>query len=217
MLSMRSSNGSFRLASKPATSAGGWQRPVLLLLALTPLLNGCAPLILGGAAMGAAAAYDRRGAKAFFEDEQIELTAMHALANEPAIQGRARISVTSYNYKVLLTGRARTDAVVAHAAGVVSQLPKVQKVINEVTVGPNLSMQREGEDVLITSRAKLALLNVNVPGFDATRVKVVTSNGVVYLLGLVSTEEGDAAAEQVRFVPGVSRVVKLFEYREPKT
>ena len=41
----------------------------------------------------------------------------------------------------------------------------------------------------------------------------MTEDAVVFLMGLVSPEEGDAAAEQVRYVPGVQRVVKLFEYR----
>jgi len=196
-------------------------RCALLLLVLTPLLvalllSGCAAVVVGGVAVGAMAAYDRRGYTAFIDDQRIEFEAGSALAAEPALKDRGRISVTSYNYKVLLTGQAQTDAVAAHAAGVVSRLPKVQTVVNQLTVGPNISLWRESEDVLLTSRAKLALLDVKVPGFDPTRVKVVSEDGVVYLLGLVSSAEGDAAAEQVSFVPGVARVVKLFEYREPE-
>jgi osmotically-inducible protein OsmY len=190
---------------------------VVLLLVITPLLGGCAALVVGGAAVGAAAAYDRRGYTTVFEDQRIELEAMSALDAAAAVRGQGRISVTSYNFKVLLTGQVRSEAVAADAAAVVSRLPKVQKVINQLTVGPDISLWRQSEDTLVTSRAKLALLNVKVKGFDPTRVKVVTEDGVVYLLGLVSVEEGDAAAEQVRFVPGVARVVKLFEYREPKS
>jgi osmotically-inducible protein OsmY len=195
--------------------ARGRRSALLLLLLLLPLLGGCAAILVGGAAVGAAAAYDRRGYQAFIDDQQIELSAMSALTKEPGLKDQGRISVTSYNYKVLLTGQVRTEAASALAAGAVSRLPKVQRVINELTVGPNTSLWRQGEDVVLTSRAKLALLDVKVAGFDATRVKVVTENAVVYLLGLVSPEEGDAAAEQVRYVPGISRVVKLFEYQEP--
>lgn len=195
-------------------------RPALLLVLTSllgaSLLSGCAAVVVGGAAMGAMAAYDRRGYAALIDDQRIEFEAGRALAAEPALKNRGRISVTSYNYKVLLTGQAETEAVAAHAAGVVSRLPKVQTVVNQLTVGPDISLRRESEDVLLTSRAKLALFNVKVPGFDPTRVKVVSEDGVVYLLGLVSSEEGDAAAEQVSFVPGIARVVKLFEYREPE-
>ena len=167
--------------------------------------------------MGAAALHDRRSYTALIDDQRLELTAANALASEPGLKGRGRISVTSYNYQVLLTGQVPNEADMALAGGVVSRLPKVQKVINEVTVGPAISLSRQSEDILLTSKVKLELFKVKVPGFDPTRVKVVTENGVVYLMGLVTKAEGDGAAEIVRFVPGVVRVVKLFEYQEPKT
>ena len=189
----------------------------LLLAGVVPVLGGCVPLLVGGVAVGAAAAHDRRDYTAFIDDQQIDFVATAALADEPGLKGRGRVSVTSYNYLVLLTGQVRSEAEVALAGGVVSRLPKVRKVVNEVTIGPDIDFARKSEDVLLTSRAKLALFKVEVPGFDPTRVTVVTENGVVYLLGLVSVAEGDAAVEQVRYVPGVVQVVKLFEYQEPKT
>ncbi len=189
----------------------------LLLVGVVPVLGGCVPLLVGGVAVGAAAAHDRRDYTAFIDDQQIDFVATAALADEPGLKGRGRVSVTSYNYLVLLTGQVRSEAEVALAGGVVSRLPKVRKVVNEVTIGPDIDFARKSEDVLLTSRAKLVLFKVEVPDFDPTRVTVVTENGVVYLLGLVSAAEGDAAVEQVRYVPGVVQVVKLFEYQEPKT
>jgi len=189
----------------------------LLLAGVVPVLGGCVPLLVGGVAVGAAAAHDRRDYTALIDDQQIDFVATAALDDEPGLKGRGRVSVTSYNYVVLLTGQVRSEAEVALAGGVVSRLPKVRKVVNEVTVGPDIDFARKSEDVLLTSRAKLALFKVEVPDFDPTRVTVVTENGVVYLLGLVTVAEGDAAVEQVRYVPGVVQVVKLFEYQEPKT
>ncbi|WP_295392608.1 BON domain-containing protein [uncultured Thiodictyon sp.] len=202
---------------KPGRSNGPRRRAALLLVTVAASLTGCVPVIIGGAALGAAAVYDRRGPSAVMEDQQIEFNAMRALEDEPGLKGRGRISVTSYNYQVLLTGQVRGAAEQELAAGVVRRMSKVRKVINEVTIGPDISLPRKSEDVLVTSRAKLALFNVEVPNFDPTRVKIVTEDGVVYLLGLVSEEEGNAAAEQVRYVPGVKQVVKLFEYRQPRT
>ena len=187
------------------------------MVAVAASITGCVPVIIGGAALGAAAVYDRRGAAAVIEDQQIEFNAARAIEAEPGLQGRGRVSVTSYDYQVLLTGQVRSPAEVDLAAGVVRRMSKVKKVINEVTIGPDISLPRQSEDVIVTSRAKFALFNVKVPSFDPTKVKVVTEDGVVYLLGLVSAAEGDAAAEQVRYVPGVKQVVKLFEYQEPRT
>jgi osmotically-inducible protein OsmY len=190
--------------------------PLLIALAGAPLLNGCAALVIGGAAVGTAVVvHDRRDYMDIVKDQEIEISAYSALGKDPLVKG-SRISVTSYNRKVLLTGQARSPEIAARATELVSGIPKVDLVIDEVAIGPKVSATRMSQDTWITSQAKLALAKVKSPDFDPTRVKVVTEDSVVFLMGLVSPEEGDAAAEQVRFVPGVSRVVKLFEYREPQ-
>lgn len=187
---------------------------LFLMLALT--LTGCAPVLLGGAAAGAgvSAFYGRRDAQTLFDDQQIQFAALGALKQDARIKRDAdAISVTSYNRTVLLTGQIEAEAVANRAAERISRLAKVKRVINQLNFGMPLDFARKTEDVYITSRAKLALTQISLPDFNATRVKVVTSNGVVYLLGLVREKEGDAAAEKVRYVPGVRRVVKLFEYQ----
>ncbi len=212
MTDCRLRTGKGRLAtSRP------WASLVALAAFLPVALSGCAPMVVGGAAVGAAAVYDRRPYQIVIDDQRIELAAMHALQQDPKVQGHSRIAVTSYNYSVLLTGQVATNPVAQHATALVSRLPKVRRVIDELTVGPNIDLKRESEDVYLTSRTKLALTKVDLPGFNATRIKVVTEDGVVYLLGLVSPEEANAATEQVRYVPGVKRVVKLFEYQQPAT
>jgi osmotically-inducible protein OsmY len=89
----------------------------------------------------------------------------------------------------------------------------VKRVINQLTFGAPLDLTRQAEDLYIISRAKFALTQIGLPDFNATRVKIIASDGVVYLLGLVRQKEGDAAIEKVRYVPGVRRVVNLFEYQ----
>jgi osmotically-inducible protein OsmY len=185
--------------------------PLLVIAACQ--LTGCAAVVLGGAAAGAAAVHDRRDYTAILDDQEIEIRAMAALSNDPGVAGRSRIAVTSYNRNVLLTGQADDEATASRATALIAGLPKVARVIDEIGIGPRISLTQESEDAWITSQAKIALAKVNLPGFDPTRVKVVTEDAVVYLMGLVSPEEGDASADQVRFVPGVKRVVKLFEHR----
>ena len=53
---------------------------------------------------------------------------------------------------------------------------------------------------------------VDANKFQANHVKVVTENGVVYLLGLVKHKEGDDAVEIASTTSGVTKVVKMFEY-----
>lgn len=184
----------------------------LLLLGAT-LLSGCAPMIFGAAAVGTAATiHDRRPANVILDDQQIELEAITALLRNADVRDRSQISATSYNRTLLLTGNADTAEVGQEAAALVSRIGKVQRVVDEVRVGPRLDIRRQAEDTFITGRVKTDLIGVRLPGFDPTRVKVVTNDGVVFLMGLVSPAEADAAAERASYVPGVKRVVKLFEY-----
>jgi osmotically-inducible protein OsmY len=193
-----------------------WTLAVLLGSVLS--LSGCAAVLVGGAAVGTAAViHDRRDYTDILKDQELEISAARALGRDSLVSANSRISVTSYNRKILLTGQARDPEVVARATELVSGIPKVELVIDEVAIGPNISVTQESQDAWLTSQAKLALAKVKLPDFDPTRVKVVTEDAAVFLMGLVSPEEGDAAAEQVRYVPGVNRVVKLFEYRGRQT
>jgi len=187
-----------------------------LVLGLTiPLLSGCANILLGGITAGAAVVQERRNSRTILADEYTEHLAARLLANNPDIDKRSRISTTSHSHLVLLTGQAETQAISNRFARKVARLPKVKKVFNEVTIGPPASFIRESRDALLTSRVKLALTKLKVPGFGARQVKVVTEAGSVFLMGLVYPWEGDAAAEKVRYVPGVAKVVKVFKYIEP--
>lgn len=190
---------------------------ITLMVALAPALQGCAPAAVMGTAYGASVIHERRSASTVLDDEMIEIKAKHLFFQTPEIEQASRISITSYNYWVLLTGQADNAEVSRQFAEMVSRLPKVAKVYNEVQVGPRISLTQESQDALITSRAKVAIGGgMGIKGFDATRVKVVTEDGVVYLMGLVTREEADATTEVVRRLPGVVRVVKMFEYIEPK-
>jgi len=178
------------------------------------LLQGCAATIVGGAATGGAVAHDRRTAGTVIDDQGIEFKAMQMMNNHPELNDHSSISVTSYNYTLLLTGEAENDEIPKRYARLVSEIPKVLRVVNEVAIGPNATFSELSHDAYVTTKAKLALFDLDLPDFDATRVKVLTQQGTVYLMGLVTREEGKAATDQVRNVEGVLRVVKVFEYIE---
>jgi osmotically-inducible protein OsmY len=179
-------------------------------------LPGCGAFVIAGATYGAAVAYDRRAADVVIDDEVIELQARDAFYKNPDISGGSSLKVTSYAHTALITGQAEDAQIADRYARIVAQLPKVKQVFNEAEIGPRLTVGQRATDTMIGSRSKLAIQSVKLPGFDALRVKVVVEHGVVYLLGLVTPEEGDATAEKVRRVPNVVRVVKLFEYIAPR-
>ena len=185
---------------------------VASLLALA--LSGCGPVIVGGAVTGAAVVHDRRTTGTVVEDQEIYLRAITMRSQNAELKQKSNINVDVYNLQVLLTGEAENAQIVEDFARQVAAIPRVRHVFNEVIIGAEATWTESTADAYLTSRVKVALFNVKLEGFDPTRVKVTSSAGSVYLMGLVTPQEGDAVTEEVRFVSGVKRVVKLFEYLE---
>lgn len=173
-------------------------------------LQGCAPAVVaGGAATGASVALDRRTAGVFLGDQEIEFRAQSRLG-EAFPDKAGKISTTSYNRQVLLTGQVLDEATRIRAGEIAKGIPEVRTVFNELSVSGATSLTSEANDAGITSKVKTRLLrDESVPG---TQVKVVTEAGVVYLMGLVTQNEAKVATEIARTTGGVTKVVILFEY-----
>jgi osmotically-inducible protein OsmY len=182
-------------------------------IAGSTLLAGCAPLVLGGAAVGTVlVANDRRTAGIQLEDQAIELKGRNR-ARE-VVGDRGHVNVTSYNRIVLLTGEVPTDADRARVEEAVKGVDNVRSVVNELAVMPASSLTERANDGLLTSRVKASFIDVK--DLDATAVKVVTERGVVHLMGRVTEAEAQRATELARSVRGVQKVVRVFELITPE-
>ena len=181
-----------------------------VLVAFAAALSGCVPLVVGaGVVAGATVATDRRTTGTQVDDEVIEDKA--SLAIQEKFKGDAfHINVTSYNGIVLLTGEVPAEQAKADIEQTVRSNPKVRAIQNELVVGPATDLGSRSNDTLITSKVKARFVESNK--FQINHVKVVTERGVVYLMGIVTHQEGDAAAQIASTTEGVQRVVKVFEY-----
>ena len=187
-----------------------------LALALTSsvLLSGCVgPMLIAGAAPGATVAHDRRTSGTIVEDKSIQLKAEHELHENIALKKDAHIVFTSYNNNVLIVGQVPSHDVSSKVESLVQDIDEVKKVYNELEVGPPISMTTISHDSWITTKIKSSSM-YGRSGVDPLRTKVVTENGVVYLMGIVSRAEADNATELARKVEGVKRVVRVFEYTD---
>lgn len=183
-------------------------RIVLLLLAVSGLLQGCFPVIAAGAGAGVMMAQDRRTSGAYIEDEAIENKALDRIGKQ--FGDKVHVNVTSYNRNVLLSGEVRDETSKAQVERIVANILNVRSIYNELTIGEQSSLASRSNDILITSNVKLRF--VDDQRFGASNVKVVTEYGTVFLMGIVNHAEADAAAEVASGSKGVARVVKLFEY-----
>jgi osmotically-inducible protein OsmY len=180
-------------------------------LALTGVLSGCAPMVVGAAAQGAMLAVDRRSTGAQVDDQTIELRAVTAVSN--LLGDKANVSVTSYDRVALITGEVPTPADRAAVETAISKIENVRAVINELAVMPNSSFSQESNDALITGKVKAAFFDAKDLQFAS--MKVVTERGVVYLMGRVTEAEATQAGNVARVVSGVQKVVKVFEIITP--
>lgn len=181
---------------------------IMACVAMLPALSGCMAVAVGGAAAtGVMVAEDRRTVGTMTEDQGIELKAASRI--EEKIKD-AHINVTSYNRAVLLTGEVSSAANKADAERIARAVDNVRSVFNELQVSGNTSMQARTNDSVITSKVKGRF--VDGGKFSPLHVKVVTEDGVVYLMGLVKRQEADSATEIARTTGGVRKVVRVFEY-----
>jgi osmotically-inducible protein OsmY len=170
-------------------------------------LSACFPLILGGAAAGTLVAIDRRTSGAQLEDEGIELRAMSRLRD--AVGSRARVSITSYNRQVLLTGEVLNEQDKKLVEQVVTRVENVTGVVNELAIINSPTLVQRSSDVLITGQVKALLIDAR--DIFANAFKVTTERGTVYLMGRVTQREADRATEIARGARGVQKVVRILE------
>ena len=173
------------------------------------VLSGCVPLVIAGAAGGAALVVaDRRSVGAQTDDEAIELKMANNIG--AGYGDRVHVNVTSYNGIVLLTGEVPTPELKRSIEEIAKSTAKVRSVTDELSVGPVSSIGSRTNDSYITSKVKARFVEANK--FAPNHVKVITERQVVYLMGLVRRTEADAAAQIAATTSGVLRVDKGFEY-----
>ena len=180
---------------------------VLVLLGGVLGMSACAPLILGGAAVTAVVANDRRTAGTLVEDESIEIKVGSVVRQE--LGERIHLNVTSFNRQVLLTGEVRTAADKARAEKLAQSQENVLSVVNDLAVMPLSTLAQRTKDTVLTGRVKAAF--VDAKDLQVSAIKVVTERGTVYLMGRVTPREGKRATDIARSISGVTKVVRVFE------
>ena len=186
-------------------------RPLLILslCAASALLSGCGTIM---SSAGAGPIEEDPGERTFAQqmtDESIETKALVNINAADEAYDQAHLSVVSYNGFLLLVGQVPSEALKALATDVTRDLEAVRRIYNELEVGPETSAGTRTNDTWITTQVKSKLLaSSDTPG---RRVKVVTENAVVYLMGLVTAAEADRSALEAAEVKSVARVVQLFE------
>lgn len=186
------------------------QTLVILTLALGTM-SGCVTALIAGAVVATVdILHDRRTAGEYVDDNTVELSARNYLLSSPEIRAAAHVKPVSWNGILLVTGEIDSEEVKQQMVATFSNFQGVRQVVDETTITGKTALLARTNDAWITSKVKSRLLLKT--GLDANRVKVITTRGTVYLMGIVTQQEADKATELTRKIKGVARVVKVFEY-----
>lgn len=176
-------------------------------LAAATLLSACAPLVVGGAVVGGSLmALDRRTSGAQVEDQAIELKGA-ARVRELATLGN--VTVTSYNRMVLITGEVPSEEDKRRVEDAIARMDNVRSVVNELAIAGNASLGSRSSDTVLSAKVKATF--VDAKDLQANALKVITERGTVFLMGRVTEREASRSANLAATVPGVQKVVRVFE------
>jgi osmotically-inducible protein OsmY len=185
---------------------------ILLTIILSLSLQGC--FFIAGAAAGAAAiaiVYDHRTFANALEDTKIANKIVDKIHKIPDLRNGSHINVTVFNRVVLLTGET-TNLTWKEQAEAIAKSPGIVKLYNQLSIqGPTSSLTRTS-DAWITAKIKSQMLAIE--DLKSTSIKVVTENGVVYLMGIVKHNQANTAVDIARQVSGVQKVIKIFQYKD---
>ncbi len=188
----------------------------LLAAALTAaLLSGCVGAVLGGAAVGGASALDRRSTGTQADDNVMEVriknTALSYLRQNNQTEGfEPKLSVVGYNRHILLLGHVASENDRTFVEQVARSEQSVQEVYNYISVSPQKrTFGNVSSDTWSTSKVRTTLLGIQ--GVIPSRVKIVTYDGVTYVMGILTPAEQAAVTERVSTTSGVKKVVTLYQ------
>jgi len=185
-------------------------RTLMVAALLAGSLSACAPLLVGGTAVTAAmVASDRRTAGEQLEDNVIELKVASDVRSLFPQNNDVRVNATSYAGVVLLTGDVPTPADSQRAEQAASEVEQVKRVVNRLRVGSVTPFGVRSNDSWLTSKVRTNLINTkDVP---SSTILITTERGTVYLMGRVTRDEAERAAQAAARLNGIHQVVTLFD------
>lgn len=187
---------------------------IIALIVLSCSLQSCFFVVgaaIGGVAVGAVV-FDKRTAKATEEDKTIVQQITAKLDAVPEIKSQSNIVVASFNQVVLLAGQTPNQSIKDEAEAIAQTVPNISKLYNEITISGASSSLTKASNTWITTKAKTQLAADKT--LESGEIQVITVNGTVYLMGIVSKSQADTAVSIVQNISGVQKVVKIFSYDE---
>ena len=171
------------------------------------ILSGCADV--GGVWTGVMLVYDRHSLYKKIDDYHLGADAHRALFHDKRLKCEGcAIDLAVFHRDVLLTGHVPTRALRREANARLAALPSIRKKYNQLAISS--SSDHTVQDTWIT--AKIRSQMVTDAEINPRQFKIVTADGIVYLMGDALPEQAARVIQIARQTEGVLRVVTLFNY-----
>lgn len=174
-------------------------------------MSGCVTTaVVCGATAGGAVVYDQRPITTQVTDQKKRLAVVHKLSHTPSIHDNSHISTSVFDDVLLLTGETTKDEYRTMAVQQARNAADFKRIYNRIEIAKPAAWAEIGDDTWLTTKIKAAMISEK--GLHSSQIKVVTESRTVYLMGIVSRHQAELATNVTRQIPGVKRVIKLFEY-----
>ncbi|MGS0629056.1 division/outer membrane stress-associated lipid-binding lipoprotein [Photorhabdus asymbiotica] len=184
---------------------------LLTMVCAAVMLQGCiGAAVIGSAAVATKTATDPRTIGQQVDDGTLEARVSNALNKDKQLKEQTRIITTAYQGKVLLTGQSQDSSLADRAKQIASRVNGAQIIYNEIRQGKPVELGTASKDTWLTTKVRSKILASD--SVKSSNIKVVTENGEVFLLGILTKQEGNAAAKIASETDGVKRVTTAFTY-----
>jgi len=179
-----------------------------LLFSLT-LLSGCAGGLIVLAGTAVAVNSDERSISTQIADDNIAIAALDKI-NELALDSRTmRINFIANDGYLLVIGQVNNEADKERIEVQLNTLAEVKEVYNQLRIGKPIGFAQQSKDSWITTKTKSQLTAHDE--INSLKIKVVTEDAELFLIGLVDSETADAATNVARKISGVEHVRRVFQ------
>jgi len=183
---------------------------LLVLGILFTQVSGCVSVVaVGAAGTAAVSSSDRRTLGTQIDDKTMTARVSTAINKIADVEQNADISVHVYNGQVLLTGQARTQALIEQATTATEGVEEVAKIHNQIRLGEPIATTSTINDIWLSTKIRTMMTtNRDVP---MLKLDLIVENSEVFIMGRLTKEEARATVELVRNIDGVTKVIRVME------
>ena len=182
---------------------------VLLMITSAMLLQSACmstAIVAGTATAIGTVLYDQRDLNTIHDDYRIKKQFTLAIKQDPLFKG-SHVLAKAINHQLLIFGQTPEAAQRERAEIYAHQIPRVEKIYNQLTLEKPLSAWQISHDIWLTTKVKSALFAR--PSLRSLQISVASNHATVYLLGILPRSQANLATKVASQVKGVKRVVRL--------